>query len=319
MMSDNAWNTGHNPTDGQNPWHFSADGTFKTLKDGHHGTWGIEMRERLYLILIWKSQPKHEWADFVFSENKDKHVKLDWVRGGWSWMKGYQIVNKGWNANVVVNHCTVVKQAHECTADKMCLFEKNACRLMSHEEKIQSDWFTTLKGIGYPSSAKEMPIDKLLRYLETKNPFRKDLDAAGVKAGNLNNDNMFSKDEYYHYGMYVMQKLTQPMRCVPKFKRHFETPETKRPELWKACGSMVDIEPCATNNNGCEWSKESSHLEFDWTQIANRGGINPKNPKDSIDRQRYIDVAHVYFKIPREKMESLFDEVDSNNDKRVNK
>jgi hypothetical protein len=148
MMSDNAWNTGHNPTDGQNPWHFSADGTFKTRKDGHHGTWGIEMRERLYLILIWKSQPKHEWADFVFTENKDKHVKLDWVRGGWSWMKGYQIVNKGWNANVVQNHCTVVKQAHECTADKMCLFEKNACRLMSHEEKIQSEWFAALKGIG---------------------------------------------------------------------------------------------------------------------------------------------------------------------------
>jgi hypothetical protein len=244
---------------------------------------------------------------------------LDWKKGGWEWMKGWKIENKGWNANVVQNHCTAIKQPHECTADKMCLFEKNVCRLMSPEEKINSDWFAHLKGVGYPESAKEMPVDKLLGYLASKNPFRKHIDEGYLKAGDLNDNKMISKDEWMKLGMWVMQSLHQPNRCVPQFRKHLETPEKARAELWKACGSMVDQEPCFTNNNRCEWTREPSHLEFDWTQIARRGGIDPKNPKDSIDRQRYVDVSHVYWRMPREKMDSMFDEIDSNNDQRVNR
>ena len=75
MMADNKWNTGHNPEDGQNEWGFYADGTFKTLKDNGHGEWHIEMRDKLYLLMIWKSTSTHNWADFVFADNMNMEEK----------------------------------------------------------------------------------------------------------------------------------------------------------------------------------------------------------------------------------------------------
>jgi hypothetical protein len=96
ILSDNAWLAGTNPHDGQNPWQFNADGTFKTLKDGQHGTYNVWMANgKPAVTLEWKSTKG--WAEFHLTENKDKHIRLDWVKGGWEWMKGWHIVNKGWN------------------------------------------------------------------------------------------------------------------------------------------------------------------------------------------------------------------------------
>jgi hypothetical protein len=95
LMFNHEWLAGTNPSDGQNPWGFKSDGTFKTLKDGHGGNWNIEMRGPTpVLTLKWSSNAK--WADWEIEQFSIKQgVRFKAIKTSWSWMNSWKVQSKG--------------------------------------------------------------------------------------------------------------------------------------------------------------------------------------------------------------------------------
>ena len=95
ILEEHEWLAGNNPYDGKNPWAFYTDGSFKTLKDNHGGTWSTESKEgRQMLYLKWTTA--NGYANFVVTEKSLTSVKLDCISSGWGFMRSWKIYSKNY-------------------------------------------------------------------------------------------------------------------------------------------------------------------------------------------------------------------------------
>ena len=80
------WLAGWTPEDGQNPWKFYEDGSFKTLKDSHGGKWWVE---NSILKLRWTTVDGY--AEFVVNSLSNKSLYLSCINSGWEFMRSWKL------------------------------------------------------------------------------------------------------------------------------------------------------------------------------------------------------------------------------------
>jgi hypothetical protein len=68
------------------------------------------------------------------------------------------------NQPVNTDHCAQITAVADCTPDKMCTFENNACRKMTTDEAIKKEWEKVLQASNLPLTVNEISKDKLNQY-----------------------------------------------------------------------------------------------------------------------------------------------------------